>query len=85
MLEIQEHLETFLDRKDQAAECLDGIKTSVKLQLLNEEDGADSGNELALDLGRALYKLHFQLLLLLEAAHKMLSALSNIARANKVL
>lgn len=84
MLEIQEHLETFLDRKDQAAECLDGIKTSVKLQLLNEEDGGDSGNELVLDLGRALYKLHFQLLLLLEAAHKMLSALSNIARANKL-
>lgn len=64
---------------------MDGIKTSVKLQLLNDEDVAESGgSEIVLELGRALYKLHFQLLLLLEAAHKMVSALSTIARMHKV-
>jgi hypothetical protein len=36
--------------------------------------------EILLDLGRAFYKLHFQLLLLIEASNKMLCALTNAAR-----
>ncbi|XP_063231705.1 protein furry [Bacillus rossius redtenbacheri] len=81
MLEIQEHRETFLDRKDHALECLDAVKAMVKLQLLGE---GLSSEELVLDLGRALYKLHFQLLLLIEASNKMVAAIAATAHANNL-
>lgn len=41
-------------------------------------------NESVLDLGRSLYKLHFQLLLLLESANKMFTALCSTAQDNQV-
>lgn len=67
-------------------QCIDGIKSSVKLQLMSEEEGGESGaNELVIDLGRALFKLHFQLLLVLEASQKMVSTLSSVARRHKVI
>lgn len=37
-----------------------------------------------LETGRSLYKLHFQLVLLLEAANKMYSVLTTTAQDNKV-
>ncbi|XP_054735462.1 protein furry-like [Anastrepha obliqua] len=101
VLEVQEHLETFFDRKDQVLECLDAVKTSCKLSLFNEADVAASSMELAtstnigymtfdpassevvLDLGRALYKLMFQLLLLIESNHKISSNVVNHFRINE--
>lgn len=81
MLEVQEHLETFLDRKDHATECLEAAKATAKLQALGGSHTTEAGvEEMLLDLGRALYKLHFQLLLLIEASNKMLGALTNAAR-----
>ncbi|XP_016844243.1 protein furry isoform X3 [Nasonia vitripennis] len=82
LLEMQEHLETFLDRKDHASECLEAVKTANKLQSLGEAHShTESGlEEMLLDLGRALYKLHFQLLLLIEASNKMLCALTSAAK-----
>jgi len=46
--------------------------------------GCYSNDESVLDLGRALYKLHLQLLLLLEAVAKMYTALSVSAADNRV-
>ncbi|XP_067645046.1 protein furry isoform X3 [Eurosta solidaginis] len=101
VLEVQEHLETFFDRKDQVLECLDAVKSSCKLSLFNEADMAASSMELAtstnigymtfdpassevvLDLGRALYKLMFQLLLLIESNHKISSNVVNHFRINE--
>ncbi|BFF97919.1 protein furry [Drosophila madeirensis] len=101
VLEVQEHLETFFDRKDQVLECLDAVKTSCKLSLFNESDVAASGLELpscssiaympfdpastevVLDLGRSLYKLMFQLLLLIESNHKISSNVVNHFRINE--
>ncbi|XP_070136486.1 protein furry isoform X3 [Drosophila bipectinata] len=101
VLEVQEHLETFFDRKDQVLECLDAVKTSCKLSLFNEADVAASGLELpssssiaympfdpastevVLDLGRSLYKLMFQLLLLIESNHKISSNVVNHFRINE--
>ena len=81
MLEIQEHLETFLDKKDHATECLEAAKASAKLQSLGGGHTTEAGlEEMLLDLGRALYKLHLQLLLLIEASNKMLGTLMNAAR-----
>ncbi|KAK0097546.1 hypothetical protein PV326_001186 [Microctonus aethiopoides] len=81
MLEIQEHLETFLEKKDHATECLEAVKATNKLQVLGDVHGSDSGSEeMLLGLGRAFYKLHFQLLLLIEASNKMLLALTKAAK-----
>lgn len=100
-IDIQEHLETFLDRKDHVAEvsffltlkilnlflyasqCFEGIKTSVKLQLLNEEE-IETSPEVLLELGKALCKLHFQLLLLLESVYKILGQLISLSRGFQV-
>lgn len=83
VLEIQEHLETFFDRKEHVMESLESIKTSVKFSLFTDDTlqesasssepiPADPGmSELLVDLGRGLYKLMFQLLLLIEADHKI--------------
>ncbi|KAF3420714.1 hypothetical protein E2986_01316 [Frieseomelitta varia] len=81
MLEIQEHLETFLDKKDHATECLEAAKAAAKLQALGGSHTTEAGlEEILLDLGRALYKLHLQLLLLIEASNKMLATLISAAR-----
>ncbi|XP_047109734.1 protein furry [Schistocerca piceifrons] len=82
MLEIQEHWETFLDRKDHATECIDAVKTTFKLHMLGESQ-TDLSNEdiMILDMGRALYKLHFQLRLLIEASHKMVTVLTTAAKS----
>lgn len=75
MLEVQEHLETFCDKRDQATMYSDAIKTSVKLEMLSGQQTDARNDEYLLDLGRALYKLHFQLLLLIEATNKMVTTL----------
>lgn len=83
VLEIQEHLETFFDRKELVLESLESIKSSVKFNFFADVDSsekpssaepisADPGiSEILIDLGRGLYKLMFQLLLLIEADHKI--------------
>lgn len=87
VLEIQEHLETFFDRKDHVMEGIDSIKSSMKFNLFADIETmhesttsstdqmptvVDPGiTEMLIDLGRGLYKLMFQLLLLIEADHKI--------------
>ncbi|XP_014285726.3 protein furry isoform X3 [Halyomorpha halys] len=77
MLELREHLDTFLDRKDQASECIENMKVTQKLHECPEMC-------VILETGRSLYKLHFQLVLLLEAANKMYSVLTTTAQDNKL-
>lgn len=79
-------------------QCLDSVKTSCKLSLFTEvvdQSGADGSStasfmpfdpataEIVLDLGRALYKLMFQLLLLIESNHKIASNVVNNYRHNE--
>ncbi|XP_044733095.1 protein furry isoform X3 [Chrysoperla carnea] len=82
LLEIQEHLETFFDRQDHAVECMDAVKAFRKLDTLELSEQHDS--ELLLDLGRSIYKLHFQLLLLIETSHKMAVALRLAAKTSSM-
>jgi hypothetical protein len=95
VLEIQEHLETFFDKKDHVLESLESIKTSVKFNLFADDtlpDGAASSepndpgiSEILIDLGRGLYKLMFQLLLLIEADHKIaIQVYQNLQRNESV-
>ncbi|XP_043493885.1 protein furry isoform X2 [Polistes fuscatus] len=81
MLEIQQHLETFPDRKYHATECLETVKATTKLQALGGSTTMELGfEEMFLDLGRSFYKLHLQLLLLIKASNKMLGILISAAR-----
>lgn len=61
---------------------MQSVKTANKLNSLGESHSqTESGfEEMLLDLGRALYKLHFQILLLVEASKKMVIALHNAAK-----
>lgn len=67
-------------------QCLDSVKTSCKYALFSDMDSSNEGTgtanivdhtadpatmELLIDLGRGLYKLMFQLLLLIESDHKI--------------
>ena len=81
ILEIQENLDNFTDKKDFALECLDAIKTHQKLVSLGEQMDYNMINE-PLDLVKWIYKLHFQLLLLLESFGKLLRI---IAQSNQDL
>jgi len=78
-------------------QCLFSVRTTLKVCKLGERilEGSSASNgggggggylneESVLDLGKALYKLHLQLLLLLEAVAKMYITLSNSAADNKV-
>ncbi|CAB0032283.1 unnamed protein product [Trichogramma brassicae] len=93
LLEVQEHLDSFLDRKESVNECIESLRAAVKmnaLQIASSEaisqqvvvNTVDDSTleEFKLDLGRALYKLHFQLLMLHEASNKMHVALSSAAK-----
>ncbi|XP_058831171.1 protein furry isoform X4 [Topomyia yanbarensis] len=101
VLEVQEHLETFFDRKDTVLDSLDAVKTSCKLALFSSDiDSANEGTgsnlitsistdpattELLIDLGRGLYKLMFQLLLLIESDHKIaISVVQNLRQNEKM-
>lgn len=97
VLEIQEHLETFFDRKEHVMESLESIKSSVKFNLFADDilqEGASSSDpisadpgisEILIELGRGLYKLMFQLLLLIEADHKIaIQVYQNLQRNDMV-
>lgn len=78
-------------------QCLDSVKTSCKLALFSDIDlqsentGASGFSfdpataEILIDLGRGLYKLMFQLLLLIESDNKILvSIVQNLRQNEKV-
>ncbi|XP_058065820.1 protein furry [Anopheles bellator] len=99
VLEVQEHLETFFDRKDTVLDSLDEVKASCKLALFSDIDSANESTvglhlnssastdpataEMLLDLGRSLYKLMFQLLLLIESDHKIANSVVQNLRKNE--
>lgn len=68
------------------SQCADAAKASFKLHMLGESQSELMGNEdiLILEMGRSLYKLHFQLRLLIESAHKMVTAFLAVAHSCKV-
>lgn len=80
-------------------ESLESIKASVKFNLFTEDtlqEGASSSepgissdpgiSELLIDLGRGLYKLMFQLLLLIESDHKIaIQVYQNLQRNETVI
>ncbi|KAK7083342.1 hypothetical protein SK128_027880, partial [Halocaridina rubra] len=78
---LHEHLDTYLDKKESAIVCLDGIKSTLKLQNLGESLPELCADEQHIDLCRCLYKLHFQLSLLFDTYVKLIVALLHAARS----
>eukprot|EP00095_Tigriopus_kingsejongensis_P010905 maker-scaffold348_size200312-snap-gene-1.16 protein:Tk10905 transcript:maker-scaffold348_size200312-snap-gene-1.16-mRNA-1 annotation:"AT27402p" len=70
ILEIQENFDNFMDKKELTLECLDAVKMHQKLVNLGEQLDYNIDTE-QVDLCRCLFKLHFQLLLLLESFVKL--------------
>jgi len=82
ILELQEHLETYYDKRDHTFECLEGIKSALKLQAMQEVLAEYPTDDQLVDMCRSLYKLHFQLLLLFESYCKLIDLLAtNIKHA----
>ncbi|XP_042223634.1 protein furry-like [Homarus americanus] len=77
---LHEHLDTYLDKRESANVCLDGIKSTLKLQHLGESLPELCADEQHIDLCRCLYKIHFQLSLLYDTYTKLLMALIHTAK-----
>ncbi|KAL1437074.1 hypothetical protein MTO96_049074 [Rhipicephalus appendiculatus] len=75
VLEEQEHWETFLEKREHLAEAADAVRSGAKLEALGEALSQELLLEQRLDLCRALYRLHFQVLLLLEGYRRLLEQL----------
>lgn len=79
-------------------QCMEAMKSTYKLTLFSETESAHEGssnaiiyspdpatNELLIDMGRGLYKLLFQLLLLIESDHKIaISVMHNLRQNEKM-
>ncbi|XP_064474584.1 protein furry-like [Ornithodoros turicata] len=76
VLEQQEHWETFLEKREHVSEALDAVRSAAKLEALGDSISGDLVEEQKLDLCRALHRLHFQALLLLDGFRKLLEHLS---------
>lgn len=64
---------------------MDALRAVLKLQTLGEEATTNrSHDEPIVEAGRSLYKLYFQLMLLLESANKMIALVVDSARSNQV-
>ncbi|XP_050300806.1 protein furry isoform X2 [Anthonomus grandis grandis] len=85
MLEVQEHLETFCDKRDQAMMYCDAVKATLKLELLSGQQPDVQHEQYIVDLGRALYKLFFQLILLVEAGNKIIASLHTCLRSGEFI
>ncbi|CAH1777850.1 unnamed protein product [Owenia fusiformis] len=84
VLEINESYDTYLMRKDQAMDCLENIKSSVKSQSLGQNVSNFCGEEQKIEQCRCLYKLQFQLLLLFESFAKLVKLLEVTAKPDQI-
>uniref|UniRef100_A0A0K0G2Z9 Protein furry homolog-like (inferred by orthology to a human protein) n=1 Tax=Strongyloides venezuelensis TaxID=75913 RepID=A0A0K0G2Z9_STRVS len=87
LYELKEHYETFVERQEQCIRALNAVKSSLKLLLINGPSFEGSLSQISqdtalicsqeLELCRSLHKLFFQLLLLSEKLHEMISLVSS--------
>ncbi|KAG1696979.1 Protein furry -like [Nymphon striatum] len=84
VLEIQEHFETFLERKANTIECLDSIKTSLRLLNVGERISQYKIEEQRVELCKCLYKIHFQIILLFESFSKLIMTVSMATSQNEI-
>jgi len=79
-LEVQEHWETYIEKRDHLAHHLDLVTNALKLESVGEVFSPDlTIDNMRNDLCKCLYKMHFQLLLLIESYSKLVSVLSSFS------
>ncbi|XP_033646304.1 protein furry homolog-like isoform X1 [Asterias rubens] len=92
VIELHEHYDTYISKRDLTVECLDSIKSSLKMQSLGSQDmNGPSGDEQDLthinnqiELCRRLYRLYFQLRMLFDSYCKLIHSLSSARQALQV-
>ncbi|XP_045464267.1 protein furry isoform X2 [Harmonia axyridis] len=75
ILQVQEHLELFCDKKQQLTMYCDAVKTTLKLEMLSGQPSEYRHDQYFMELGKSIFKLYFQLLLLVEAVNKLVCLL----------
>ncbi|VDN03343.1 unnamed protein product [Thelazia callipaeda] len=76
LLELHEHYETFVERKEQCIRALNAIKATMKLALIGGSSSSVSSNQY-LELCRSVHKLFFQLLLITDKFDSMIKGIAN--------
>ncbi|UJR37705.1 hypothetical protein I4U23_030400, partial [Adineta vaga] len=79
--ELNENYANYISKKALAIDCLDSIKSNLKLQSLGER-GYDTfvSNEQKIHMCKHLYNLFFQVITLAESYSKLISNLLSVAR-----
>ncbi|XP_041471022.1 protein furry homolog isoform X2 [Lytechinus variegatus] len=76
VLELNEHYDTYISKRDLTVECLDSIKASLKRQTLVAHDiNGPTGEEQQIELCRRLYRLYCQLRMLFDSYCKLIHSL----------
>ena len=80
VLEIQENIENYVDKKNITLSCLEGLKAHAKLLSLGVSlDSCTNMESDQVELFWFLYKLHFQQLLLQESYSRLLASINGVA------
>uniref|UniRef100_A0A915PYT7 Protein furry C-terminal domain-containing protein n=1 Tax=Setaria digitata TaxID=48799 RepID=A0A915PYT7_9BILA len=77
LLELHEHYETFVERKDQCIRALNAIKATMKLALIGGPSLSTTTSNQYLELCRSVHKLFFQLLQITDKFDEMIRGIVN--------
>uniref|UniRef100_A0A0N5A9H4 Protein furry n=1 Tax=Syphacia muris TaxID=451379 RepID=A0A0N5A9H4_9BILA len=76
LLELHEHYETFIERKELCIRALNAVKAMTKLMLIGGCSTSTSNNQF-LELCKSIHKLFFQLLLISDKMNDMIKGVIN--------
>uniref|UniRef100_A0A915AQL7 Cell morphogenesis protein N-terminal domain-containing protein n=1 Tax=Parascaris univalens TaxID=6257 RepID=A0A915AQL7_PARUN len=80
LLELHEHYETFVERKEQCIRSLNGVRATMKLAMIGGSSSSVS-NFQYLELCKSVHKLFFQLLLMSDKLDDMIKGVGNTTEA----
>ncbi|VDK46982.1 unnamed protein product [Anisakis simplex] len=76
LLELNEHYETFVERKEQCIRSLNAVKATMKLVMIGGSTSSVSNTQY-LELCKSVHKLFFQLLLMSDKLNEMIKGIEN--------
>ncbi|KHN72892.1 Protein furry -like protein-like [Toxocara canis] len=80
LLELHEHYETFVERKEQCIRSLNGVRATMKLAMIGGSSSSVSNTQY-LELCKSVHKLFFQMLLMSDKLDDMIKGVGNTAEA----
>ncbi|VDN52290.1 unnamed protein product [Dracunculus medinensis] len=81
-MELHEHYETFIERKEQCIRHLNAVKATMKLMMIGGVSIYANNNQ-NLELCKSLYKLFFQLLLMSDKFDEMIKFIQNLTNSQR--